>query len=612
VSEKDTGDIFDAWTKEAEAGLSKQHSGLNQVLPTKFGRYVLVRRLAAGGMGEVYLGLMQSLGFFRKLVAIKCLHRHLSDDERFVEMFLDEARLAAQLTHAQIVQTFDVGEVDGTYYIAMEYIHGATLTKMLEHGVPPIDVAANVALGAVAGLAAAHGAKDEHGKPMSVVHRDVSPRNILVSFTGEVKLTDFGIARAATQTRVTQTGEVKGTLNYMPLEQLDGLATDPRSDVYAMGVSLFELFAGQRPFDLSTLKGRDLFSEEYRQPKKASLVNPRLSAEIDGILMKATAVEAKERYADGKELLDALRTYVAGLAIIPQPEGVASWLAENFASEAERPPLSKAELAVAEACTVEGADSEDVGGAPLPAVKDQIHPAATSPTLVVSDADRLPELGQAATMTAMPQDLEAALGAERPKSAKSTMVLGIAALFAIGAALVYFLSFRQANDEASPTYHGDRVASLGQPGERKAAAAISVDAGLSPDQSVALKVKTRSHSDGGIVPVGRPPRATVAVVADAGIQSPRPVNRAAKRPAKISLRIVTIPAGANVLVDGKQVGKSPLSIRRTRNPQKKVQIFLTKKGFGQAHRNVALSRNRTVIVKLKAAARPEYKGLPRM
>src|ERR1700722_16713775 len=253
-------------------------------LPCVFGKYTLVRRLATGGMAELFLAIQKSVAGFEKLVVIKRILPALSRDRAFVEMLLHEARVAASLTHPNIVQVFDVGTVDGTYFIAMEHAHGEDLRSIVRHMKKkavaefPLEHALSIGLGMCAGLGYAHERRALDGTPLHIVHRDVSPQNVVVTFTGDVKIVDFGIAKSdALAEDDTKTGPLKGKVSYMSPEQARGEPLDWRSDIFATGVILFELTTGKRlfkgPSEYDTLKL--ICDREYPLPSQARLGYPR-------------------------------------------------------------------------------------------------------------------------------------------------------------------------------------------------------------------------------------------------------------------------------------------------------------------------------------------------
>jgi serine/threonine-protein kinase len=285
-------------------------------LPRRFGKYTLLRKLATGGMAELFLALQKSVAGFEKLLVIKRILPAMNQDRAFIEMLLHEARIAATLTHANIVQIFDVGQVDGTYYIAMEHVHGEDLRgivrQMRKKGVIefPLEHAIEIMLGVTSGLSYAHERRDLDGSPLNIVHRDISPQNVVVTFSGDVKIVDFGIAKSDTKmTMETQSGKLKGKVPYMSPEQARGEAIDARSDVFAVGVMLFELTTGRRLFkgqsEFETLKL--ICEREYPRP---SQVHPGYPQELEAIVMKALMKDKNARYQSARELQSALEDYV--------------------------------------------------------------------------------------------------------------------------------------------------------------------------------------------------------------------------------------------------------------------------------------------------------------
>ena len=278
--------------------------------PARLGPYRLGRRLAAGGMAEVFAATREGAAGFEKQVALKRILPHLVDDPELVEMFLDEARLASKLTHANVAQVFDFGEADGSFFIVMEWIRGKDLRRVMraaaEAGVAVTPVqAALVGQGVARALACAHGLEDDHGRPLGLVHRDVSPQNVLVSFDGEVKLTDFGIAKIATGRSRTAVGVIKGKCAYMSPEQARGEALDGRTDLFALGVVLWELLAGQPLFtgrsDPEILRA----VERFEAPPLRS-VRPEVPADLEAVVVRALGKDPAGRFATAGRMAAAL------------------------------------------------------------------------------------------------------------------------------------------------------------------------------------------------------------------------------------------------------------------------------------------------------------------
>ncbi|HYI07789.1 MAG TPA: TonB family protein [Thermoanaerobaculia bacterium] len=280
---------------------------------TKFGQYVLNERIATGGMAEVWKARMRGVEGFQKTVAIKKILPHLSDNQDFIEMFVDEAKLAAQLNHNNIIHIYDLGKIQSSYYIAMEYIDGFDLKTILRRGQErdqpmTVELALFIASKLASALDYAHRKKDFEEKEMGLVHRDVSPQNVLVSQEGDIKLCDFGIAKAASKASHTQAGALKGKLQYMAPEQAWGRHIDRRSDIFALATVLFEMLTGRKLFmgdnELSIL---EQVREAHVQPP--SLYNDEVTPEVDKVVIKALQKDPANRYQTAGEMardLDAI------------------------------------------------------------------------------------------------------------------------------------------------------------------------------------------------------------------------------------------------------------------------------------------------------------------
>jgi serine/threonine protein kinase len=279
---------------------------------TGYGPYHLLEKIATGGMAEVFKAKRSGVAGFEKILAVKRILPHLSYNKEFVEMFIAEAKLVAGLQHPNIVQIFDLGKIGGTYYIAMEYVEGTDLRSILRRLKErelhmPMDLAVHVVSKVAAALEHAHERKDAQGQPLKIVHRDVSPQNILISYDGEVKLTDFGIAKAATKAPTTEKGALRGKLMYMSPEQAWGKPIDHRSDVFALGIVLYELVTDQRPFlgstDMSVL-------DRVRKGTVAppSSLHPEIPAGLEKTVMKALEKEPGDRQKGAGALHQELET----------------------------------------------------------------------------------------------------------------------------------------------------------------------------------------------------------------------------------------------------------------------------------------------------------------
>ncbi len=304
-----------------------------------FGKYVLVSKLAAGGMAVTYRARLTAAAGVTKTVVIKKILPHYADNPEFVQMFITEAKLAASLSHGNIAQVFDFGELGGEYFLAMEYVHGQPLSRVLHrafrNSMPhlPTPIALHVAQKMSEGLHYAHTRVDENGRPLGIVHRDVSPDNVLVGYEGEVKLVDFGIAKTVAMTRVrTEPGTLKGKYPYFSPEQAKGATDiDHRTDVFATGVVLYEMLCGRRPHEGDFLQVLPkIVKGDFPRPSE---LNPDVTPELEEIILTAMARRREDRYQSAQELAQALSAYLYGCAPDWSPDALAKLMEVLFEKE---------------------------------------------------------------------------------------------------------------------------------------------------------------------------------------------------------------------------------------------------------------------------------------
>jgi serine/threonine protein kinase len=273
-------------------------------------RYKVLEKVAAGGMAEVYRAESAGLEGFKKIVAIKRVLPHLSEKKQFIGMFLDEARVSAHLSHSNCVQVFDIGVGDNTYFIVMEYVDGSDLKGVIEyrrkHNMPfPVEEACLICVRICEGLAYAHELTDGKGESLHIVHRDMSPPNVLITRHGEVKIVDFGLAKANSQLERSEPGIIKGKFSYLSPEAAKGGTVDARTDIFAVGIILWELLAGRRLFmgesDLETVR----MVQAARVPSIREL-NRNVTPELEKVLMKALTEDPDQRYARARDFGTAL------------------------------------------------------------------------------------------------------------------------------------------------------------------------------------------------------------------------------------------------------------------------------------------------------------------
>jgi len=319
----------------APAPAAGQKSGGRKFIP--FGRYLLLDRIAVGGMAEVYRAKAFGVEGFERIIAIKRMLPSMAEDDEFVSMFVDEAKIVANLHHANIVPIYELGRIGESHFIAMEYVWGKDLLQIMNRfrkmrSYMPPAMAALVAARLSEGLDYAHRRTDGEGKGLGIVHRDVSPQNILASYDGEVKLVDFGIATARSRSTRTQAGVLKGKFGYMSPEQARGEPLDRRSDVFAVGTCLWEMLTLERLFvaesDYHTLE--KIRNVDIDPPSKK---NPAVPAELERIVMKALTRDRESRWQWGSDLADALMRFVMTTRPIFGASKLAVWMKENFAAE---------------------------------------------------------------------------------------------------------------------------------------------------------------------------------------------------------------------------------------------------------------------------------------
>jgi serine/threonine protein kinase len=361
-----------------------------------YGDYRLIKRLAAGGMAEIFLAMQSGLERFEKLVVLKRILPHLAENDEFVKMFLDEARIAARLNHPNIVQIFNLGSEGNTYFIAMEYIHGEDVRKMSKHadsqGKPiPLPLVCRIIIDAAAGLDYAH-KKTDGGRPLDIVHRDVSPQNLLVTFEGGVKVVDFGIAKAVDQSHATKSGVLKGKYSYMSPEQAMGQVPDRRTDVFALGVILYELLTGGRLFkrtsDVQTLNA---VTDCLVPPP--SQANPKVPTDIDDIVLKALTFAPEHRYQEAAHLQIALEEYLLRHRLPSSSVQLAAYMQDLYAERLKREAL-EGQFILEEAASPHSAPHDESPARRVHSVPPRSRPlrpaASQDPMLVDTAVSKLP------------------------------------------------------------------------------------------------------------------------------------------------------------------------------------------------------------------------------
>jgi eukaryotic-like serine/threonine-protein kinase len=481
--------------------------------PVSFGRYTLIRRIAQGGMAQIYLAVQRGPHGFEKVAVLKVILPELTHNEDFVRMFLDEARIAANLDHNNVVRVYDFGEIDGQYFIAMEHLPGEDLASLLQQvrksGKPmPVDVAADIIAHAATGLHFAHELKDSRGRLMNVVHRDVSPSNVIITYHGTVKLVDFGIARAETNLTKTEAGTLKGKVAYVSPEQAQGEPLDRRSDVWALGTVLHELLTGVRVFKrASDLKSLEAVA--HAPVPSTQLTRPDVPDELDRIVLKAMARPLDERYQTAAELEEDLAAFLVGAGYVRSERKLADFMSQTFDAERRDAKLLISQAQVAD-------------GAPILATPSQLKRLPLNLAPIRSHSE-LPAAFTADSKTAIAPD-SVVVRRQQP-----LLLVGFAALAVVSTGVAAALLLRNKPQQALPPEPAQPV--VVAPAEAKPAPAPAP----APEPAVVAEAPEPA-------PAPKP-------------EKPRPAPP--KAAARGKMTIDTVP-WSEVFLNGKKLGDTPL------------------------------------------------------
>jgi eukaryotic-like serine/threonine-protein kinase len=415
------------------------------------GRYELIGELARGGMGTVYLARNAGEGRFQRLFAIKVLHPHLASETAFIDMMRDEAQIAARLHHTNVVPILDLGTEGDLHYVVMEYIEGPAFSTLLKRSPEnrPADLIVSIVIDALEGLHAAHTLTDDDGREIRLVHRDISPPNILVGSDGIGRITDFGIAKAEARITNTRPGMRKGKLQFMSPEQIrDSEVLDHRTDVWAAGAVLWNALTGKNLFkgesDGATI--HNILEKPISPPSTEGLSPPSC---FDAIILRALARDPDGRYATALEMADALRVTAAGNGLSGSKHQVARWVTEMFNEELERRRKAIREMSQRRVEAHELADASQVNV--LPSAVASLRPLATG-AITLTHLSHIPSFSMepSSTGTMPAPDSPDAIAIELPDFSQRRTRLWLA-LAVAGLALiaVVALAFRSPGDEAA-------------------------------------------------------------------------------------------------------------------------------------------------------------------
>ncbi len=570
-------------------------------MATHFGRYELLQKLAAGGMGEVWLARQQTAQGLGKRVVLKLVLPHLVERPEIGAMFLDEARVALGLSHPNLAQVCDAGEVNGTKYLAMEFVHGVDLRQVLDRlaqrgeRMPP-GLAVRVAADAAAALACAHEAKDEAGRPLNLVHRDVSPQNVMLGFDGAVKVIDFGVARSAANRVQTAAGLVKGKFGYVAPEQARSQPVDGRTDLFALGIVLHEALSGASLFlresEASTLNAL----LEARVPALVPST-PGVDLELQAMVLRALQPDPAQRFQSAAELRLALEDWLIARRAPASSAHLAAWLRQLFPDRLEDPflgtpspvvpapqPAAQLELEQSEwmpAGPAMGADG--LLDAPLPdSPKHRAPaPAAPVPTAPVRAAEvevlelDSEKLAHATAREFMAESAEPKSYREevKPKKRFLPFVLVLLVLFAAGGVAVAWLQQSK-----------DPVAQLSGSVSKVAEAG-------------AVKDLPQKLTSAGTEVVKELP-GTIAKVADTDVTAlPGVLAKAVKGEPKL-LSVDSVPSGAEIWLGSELLGTTPF-IGTNDYPDGEYRLKLVRGGYRTAEVTFTAGRETRLKVPLK-------------
>jgi serine/threonine-protein kinase len=531
----------------------------------RLGKYELVRHLASGGMARVYLARLSAVGGFERHVVLKTVRPERVEDQSYLNMFLDEARLIAALHHQNIAQVHDMGVADdGTYYLAMEYLHGETVRSILEQARErtqrlPLALATTVIGAAAAGLHHAHDRRGPDGAPLGIVHRDVSPSNVICGYDGSIKLIDFGIAKAQARTTKTATGFVKGKAGYMAPEQALGHPVDRRSDVFALGIVLYELSTQARAFRASSE------FEAVQRIVRGDLVRPTrvcgdYPSELEDVVMTALETDPDDRFQDADEMRRALELTAHHLDL--RNDGVViRVLGELFGARPE-PWLP----IVSDEATEVTSESAPILGLPaLSTIGDDL------PTCRYITVDDVSERGAPAPPSRMPT------GTAPPPSPPPVVIPAVAQPLPPPA--------MASSSRVAPVHGGHRPLWIAL-AIIAAVFAIGVVAMLAADRASVGEAATHTAAREGET-------AAPAVGLDAGVAEPEiEIEAPGPSPAtpEITIAIMTHPGDATVVFDRKRIGRTPQRFT-VEASSREVTIKVRKRGYETRTRKVRLDQD---------------------
>lgn len=542
-----------------------------------FGRYHLERRLASGGMGEVYLARQTGPDGFERVCVLKAMHPQLAASNDFVQMFLDEARLTAQLNHAHIAQVYDFGKFEGTYFLAIEWVDGVSLADLIREGATrgtpaPIPFATRIASQAAQALHYVHRSKDPDGRLRGLIHRDVSPANLMLSGDGVVKMIDFGIAKARASAKRTQVGAVRGKLGYLSPEQAKALPLDGRADLYALGLVLYELLTGQRAISGQS-DVEQIMAAVSRQWAPVEALRPECPKALAEAVRRATAALPEDRYATAGDFSNALEEIIAAEQWVVTPSLLGAFADDARGARAPHPMATPQTVMMA-----------PVGG-PQPATARMPAPTVAHPKVPLVEpaaAATAPAVTAAALQLSRLEPVAQTLlerAREQPQLAAVTLVAPTPAIKPVPSVVV------------EPEV----------PNLRSRAPWVFVAALAIATIAAAGAYLVWPGSDGSPAPaLARAPTESPApspAPAPAPVPTPAPTERSAPGVPRVTLTLSSVPPKAEIYEGETLIGTTPLTF--TREAGAIASFRFVAKGYQPEARKVGFLANQEVTVALR-------------
>lgn len=577
--------------------------------PKQFGKYYLLEKLAVGGMAEIYKSKTFGVDGFEKLLVIKRILPHCAADKEFITMLIDEAKLSVLLSHANIVQVFDLGKVGEDYFIAMEFIHGINLRDILyrnrDSGKPlAVDISAYVVSEICKGLDYAHRKTDNQNKPLGIVHRDISPQNILISYEGEVKIVDFGIAKAAMNISHTMAGMLKGKIAYMSPEQATGQKIDQRTDIFSTGILLYEMLTGQKLYTGETQFEvlKKIRSEQITEKD----LPEHLPAGIRKILAKALAFDVDQRYQSAGDLQTDLTRFLYTAYSDFSPRRLSNYLKEMFAEEMQTDRASSMRVVVTEQQTASMSIRESERQVEL------VHNARAGE--ITAPGGNITRTAMRSSVPGMPPHGPKSSGG---KKAALTLLL-LAAITAIGAGSWWLQRSTEPAAEVPPLENPQTAQDLPSniPPQTQAStgtlfvnsdpsgAAISVN-GTSTNLFTPATLQDLQLNQDLKITLSKPDFENYDQVVNLTNNKPQQLNSILKKiqPTSGEIMISSAPAGASIFLNGISTGRTTPATLSNLALQQEYTVEVQMKGFTSWKQNVRLTS--PTAENLSAQLKPE-------